>query len=307
MILNSRFVFFGTPEFAATILEKLISSGFVPEAVVCNPDRPVGRKKVITPPPVKLLIMKQEARIKKQVKIFQPEKLDKQFLDSLFLIHDSFDFFVVAAYSQILPKEIIEIPRLGTIGVHPSLLPKYRGASPIQGAILNGEKETGVTLYLMDEKTDHGKIVSSIRYQVSGNENYKTLEKELAELAGNLLVETLPKFIKGEIKPVPQDESKATYTKKFTTEDAFIDEKTLEEALNGENEETAEKIYRKILALNPEPGTWTYARALEHSNVLENVGMSSSGKRIKILEAKIENGKLVLKKIQIEGEKPKAV
>ncbi|MBI2594734.1 MAG: methionyl-tRNA formyltransferase, partial [Candidatus Colwellbacteria bacterium] len=137
---STRYVFFGTPRFAAIILEKLINTGIPPVALVCNPDKPVGRKQVITPPPTKTCILKQESRIKNKIQIFQPEELG-MIRDSLFTLQP--DVFIVAAYAKILPKKILEIPRLGTIGVHPSLLPKYRGPSPIQSAILAGEEETG--------------------------------------------------------------------------------------------------------------------------------------------------------------------
>jgi len=281
-----KFVFFGSPEFASIVLEKLIAAGFVPEAVVCNPDRPVGRKKIITPPPVKRLI----ASGKEHVEILQPENVNA-IRDKLLAIHP--DVFVVAAYAKILPKDIVEIPGLGTIGVHPSLLPKYRGASPIQGAILAGEKETGVTLYILDEKMDHGPILAARELELPiANLQFTKLLEKLAELGGDLLAETLPKFVAGEIVPKPQNESGATYTKKFSTEDAFVDEKELEDALGGSNPEAASVIYRKILALTPEPGVWTLRQA------------QGKQQRVKLLEAELHDGKLVLKVIQNEGQKP---
>jgi len=294
MIPNFKFVFFGSPEFAAIILEKLIVAGFIPSAVVCNPDRPVGRKKIITPPPVKQRIMNYESGIKNKIKILQPERLDKAFLDSLFLIHDSFDFFVVASYAKIIPKEILGIPQLGTIGVHPSLLPKYRGPTPIQSAILAGESETGVTLYLLDEKVDHGPILARrvLENYELGIMNYEKLHDALANLGAELIIETLPKFLKGEIKPRPQDESQATYTKKFTTDDGRVDLEKDDPIV----------IERKVRALNPEPGVWMYATINTVSLIRANKGYI--GKRMKILEAKILGGKLILKKIQFEGRKP---
>ncbi len=296
----ANFIFFGTPEFSAIILEKLIKADFIPAAVVCNPDRPVGRKQVTTPPPIKQRIMNYESGIKNKIKILQPEKLDP----SLFIIpNSSFDFFIVAAYARIIPKEILDVPRLGSIGVHPSLLPKYRGATPIQSAILAGEKKTGVTLFLMDEKVDHGAILSNEKLVMRNEETTEALTKKLADLGADLLIETLPKFIKGEITPLPQDESQTTYTKKFKTEDAYIEPQDLDKA-ESENGQTAIEIERKIRALNPEPGTWT---------ILNN-------KRTKLLEAEIIDGstsltinpeqhrridgKLKLKKIQKEGGKP---
>ncbi len=279
---KSNFVFFGTPEFAAIILKKLIEGGFPPAVVICNPDRPTGRKKIITPPPTKVVAERHGIRV------LQPEKLE---VEDLKLEIGEIDLAVVAAYAKIIPQKILGIPHLGTIGVHPSLLPKYRGPSPIQTAILNGDEETGVTIYLLDEKVDRGQIVSSVKCQVSSNETHETLLKKLAELGGSLLVEVLPKFLNGEIKPQPQNESGATYTKKFTAEDGFVAPEDLGAAASGPNSETALVIERKIRALNPEPGVWTI----------------QNGKRTKILEAEITDGKLNLKKIQVEGRKPRFV
>ncbi|MEK7546776.1 MAG: methionyl-tRNA formyltransferase [Patescibacteria group bacterium] len=280
-----KYVFFGTPEFAAIIIEKLADAGLMPAAVISNPDRPAGRKKIMTPPPAKLIANR------KNLKILQPEN-PSSIIEELSELKA--DFFVVAAYAKILPKEIIGIPRLGTIGVHPSLLPKYRGASPIQSVILAGETETGVTLYLMDEKMDHGPILENSKFQIPNSKiTYEKLLKELAELAGNLLVETLPKFLSGKIKPVPQNESEATYTNKISTKDAFVDEKKLEEAVGGKNTKAAQEIDKKIRALTPEPGVWTLRQA------------QGKQQRVKLLEAEFAGGKLTLKKIQIEGQKPK--
>ncbi len=279
------FVFFGTPEFAAIILEKLIKAGLVPRAVVANPDRPVGRKQILTAPPTKEMI--RGKGLEGSVKIFQPENFSPL---TPHLSPLKPDIFIVAAYTKILPKEILAIPRLGTIGVHPSLLPKYRGPTPIQTAILKGEEETGVTLYLVDEKVDHGKIISNIKYQISKTHTYESLAKKLAELGGDLLIETLPKFIKGEIKPIPQNENEATYTKKFTAEDGFIEPEILRQAEDGVNLKATIDIERQIRALNPEPGVWTI----------------KNGKRMKLLEAEIIDNKLLLKTIQLEGKKPTA-
>lgn len=283
-----KFLFFGTPEFALIILQKLIIAGFVPSALICNPDRPVGRKKIITPPPTKVLANKLN------IPVLQLEKIEVKNLEkeiSKKVKNQLFDFFIVAAYSKIIPIEIIKIPRLGVIGVHPSLLPKYRGPSPIQSAILNGEKTTGITLYLLDEKVDHGPILAK-REMETCNFSFSDLSKKLAELGGDLLVEILPKFLKKEINPLPQNEVEATYTKKFKTEDGFVDEKLLKEGIEiGGN--AAIVIDRKIRALNPEPGVWTI---LFYKN--------QTKKRLKLLESEIKNNKLSLKKIQLEGKRP---
>jgi len=278
-----KYIFFGTPDFAAVILEKLIKAGFVPEAVVCNPDKPVGRKKIITPPPTKISAQKYN------IPVLQPEILANYKFPALSagrqIPNSKFDFFIVAAYAKIIPEEILNVPRLGVIGVHPSLLPKYRGPSPIQSVILNGEAETGATLFLADEKADHGKIISSVKYQVSSSDNYEFLNKKLAELGADLLVEALPKFIKGEINPLFQDESQATYTKKFITEDGYVDLAKDEPII----------IERKIRALNPEPGVWTMME------------IKSEKKRVKLLESELVDGRLKLTKIQVEGGKPQDI
>ena len=282
-----KYVFFGTPNFAAIILEKLISAGFIPEAVVCNPDKPVGRKKIITPQPVKQRILNLESGIKNKIKILQPEKLSdiKSQLSDV-----NCQLFIVAAYAKILTKEILEIPRLGTIGVHPSLLPKHRGATPIQTAILNGDEITGTTIFLIDEKMDHGAIIANSEFRIQNLEwNYETLMKKLAELSADLLIEILPNIEEKIKNAMPQDESKATYTKKFKTEDAYIEPIDLEKAQNGSanSPQVAVQIERKIRALNPEPGVFTII----------------NDKRIKLLESKISDNKLKLIKIQKEGKK----
>lgn len=281
---TARYIFFGTPKFAATILEKLIDAGMPPMALVCNPDRPVGRKQVITPPPTKEIVTRDQ---KLGIRVFQPETKEElvQLGDQLF---QEADFGIVAAYAMIIPKEVIEQSKLGIIGVHPSLLPKFRGPSPIQSAILAGEKETGVSLFLMDEKLDHGLVISRQSLDISNQADYETLERKLAELASETLIETLPKFVKSEITPRPQDESQATYTKKFTTEDAFVSEEDLAAATSGSSSEKATEIAQKIRALNPEPGVWT----------LQN------NKRVKLLEAKLIDSRLQLTKIQQEGKTP---
>ncbi|MFA6354345.1 MAG: methionyl-tRNA formyltransferase [Candidatus Paceibacterota bacterium] len=283
-----NFVFFGTPKFAAIIIKKLVENSYIPKVLICNPDRPVGRKKIITPPLTKQLVLTK----KYPIKIIQPESLknlsplDPNSILTILSSH-KIDYAIVAAYNIIIPKELIKFFRLGVIGVHPSLLPKYRGPSPIQAAILNGDAKTGVTLYLIDEKVDHGPVLSQIKVKIE-NETYEKLEKKLALAAAKLLLETLSLFEQGKINSAVQNEDNATITKKFISADGFIKEKELEEAESGNNPEKAKIIGQKIRALNPEPGTWT----------------NKNGKRMKILETKISSEKLVLKKIQFEGKKP---
>lgn len=272
-----KYVFFGTPRFATRILERLIETDMQPSALVCNPDRPVGRKRVITPPLTKRLILNKGLNIK----ILQPESKKELLALSDEIFRDS-DLGIVAAYSQIIPQEVIDKARLGIIGVHPSLLPKLRGSSPIQTAILEGHEETGVTLFMLDEKIDHGSVIGKKKFRAR-EYTYLELEKRLADLAGDMLIETLPRFMIGKIEPEAQDDSQATYTRKFSTEDGYVDPKDLEKAQNGG--QNALEILRKIRALNPEPGVYT---------MLDN-------KRTKLLDAEIRDNKLVLKEIQKEG------
>ena len=274
-----NYAFFGTPDFADAVLQALIAAGMPPSLAVCNPDRPKGRKNIITPPPVKV-----RARAC-GIPVLQPEAPHEAILT---LRELNPDFLLVVAYAKIIPKEILGVPRLGAIGLHPSLLPRHRGATPIQSAILQGDKETGVTIYLLDEKIDHGPVLVQ-RSAAAEGQNYVELSRALAELGGGLLVEILPKFLNGAIRPRPQDESLATYTKKLSSDDGFIAPPDLAAAERGQDPHAARVIMRKILALNPEPGAWTVR----------------DGKRVKLLEAEVKGGALTVKKIQVEGGKPR--
>ncbi|MBI2035527.1 MAG: methionyl-tRNA formyltransferase [Candidatus Liptonbacteria bacterium] len=270
-----NYVFFGTPRFASIILQKLIDADTPPVLVVCNPDKPVGRKKVITAPETKIIAEKNV------IPVLQPEKLSDADFENLKskILNLKCDIAVVAAYAKIIPKEVIELFPNGIIGVHPSLLPKHRGPSPIQQAILDGDKETGVTLYVMDEKVDRGPIISDSRFKISDLMTYTELEEKLAYIAGELLVGVLPNYIEGKIKPKEQNHAEATFTKKFTTEDGFVDLA----------KDKPELITRKIRALNPEPGVY----------IVQNE------KRLKLLEVKLLDGKWVITKSQLEGKVPK--
>ena len=190
------------------------------------------------------------------------------------------DLVIVASYGKIIPKKILQIPKYGCLNIHPSLLPKYRGPSPIQTTILNGDKETGITIILMDEKIDHGKIISSSSFLISKKCTYPELCQKLASLGVKLLVETIPKWINNEIEPKSQDESKAIYTKILKREDGKIDWS-----------KPAQETEKQIRAFNPWPGTFTF---IKHKN---------KTLRVKILEANVKNNKLIIKKLQPEGKK----
>lgn len=249
--IQPSIVFFGTSEFAIPILETLKQSGLTPLLIVSTPDKPAGRGLKPKFPPVK------EWANKTGVPIIQPENLkDPGLLQKL--TGTKCRLVLVASYGKIIPKEILEIPEKGSLNVHPSLLPLWRGADPIRTTILAGDEKTGVTIMLMDEKMDHGPVLAKreLEYPIT-NIQYPTLETKLAELGGKLLVETLTKWLADDIKPQEQDHSKATYTKKITKEDGHINWG-----------ESAEIIEKKIRALNPRPGTYSFW----------------NGKRIKIIE-----------------------
>lgn len=286
-----NYVFFGTPEFAAVILEKLIGFGFLPKLVITNPDKPTGRKKINTPPPVKVVAEKHG------IPIAQPASLKELSDMREELKRLGCDVFVVAAYGRIIPRSVLEIPRFGTVNVHPSLLPRYRGPTPIQSAILNGDEISGVSIMLLDEEVDHGSLIAQREVTMTNDDDdddYEALSRKLAELGAEMLIEILPKYIEGAVKPTPQDHSKATFTKKFPLDDAFVKYDELMEALNG-NVLKAKKIDRMIRALNPEPGVWTIVGEPTVLGLPKN-------KRVKLLEAGMGGGKLILKKIQVESK-----
>lgn len=270
---SSRFVFFGTPEFSATVLDGLLVAGMVPVAIVTNPDRPFGRKKVLTPPPVKL----STNHYPLITSVFQPEILDDAFIAELKKLNAIVG--VLAAYGKIIPRAVFALFPKGIVVVHPSPLPKYRGATPIQSAILAGEKNTGTTLFIMDEKVDHGPTVGFAPVDIVKSDTYTTLAHKLAEASANLLITVLPRYINGEITLVAQDEQGATYTKKFSNEDGFVD--LIKDA--------PEKIWRMVRAFTPEPGVWCV----------------EGGRRKKILDAEIVDGALIVRKFQFEGELPR--
>jgi len=290
-ITRPKIVFLGTPKFGAIILEGLIEKNFKSCLVITSPDKPVGRKQILTPPPAKISAQKYN------IPVLQPEILANSKSE---ILNSKPDLTIVASFGQIIPKEILEIPKYGCLNVHSSLLPKYRGPSPIQSAILNGDKETGITIILMDEKIDHGPIVASIKYLVSSKATNEILDKELAELGTQLLIETVPKWLNGEIKATPQNESKATYAKILKKEDGKIDWK-----------KPAEEIERQIRAFYPWPGTFTKfenkilkiikAEVLTYQEKKPGEVFLTEDKKLAVRTGK---NCLIIKDLQLEGKKP---
>ena len=196
-------VFFGTHDFAATILEGLIDNPlFDIKLVITQPDRPVGRKKEMQAPPTKIVAEKYN------IPIQQPTSLKTYNLKP-----KTYDLSIVVQYGLLIPPNILNIPKHGTLNTHTSLLPKYRGASPIQSALINGDKKTGVTIMLMDEGLDSGPIILQKETKILPNETYLELDKKLSKISLEALVESIPKYISGNLKPKEQDKSKATFCK----------------------------------------------------------------------------------------------
>jgi len=206
------------------------------------------------------------------------------------------DVGILASFGAIVPKEILNFPRKGILNIHPSLLPKYRGPSPAQAAILNGEHQTGVTIIKMDEKVDHGPIVAQFNEEILSDDNAEKLYFRLFSAGAEVLKTILPAYLEGKIQLRPQNHSQATYTKKLTREDGFIPLEKLKAAMEGNDAETVE---RQIRAYYPWPGTWT-----EITIPFRKAKTRRYRKRLKILEAHLKGGKLVLDTVQIEGKKP---
>lgn len=237
---NIRILFMGTSDFGIPVLETIkLLSGFSIIGCVTAPDRPAGRKQILTSSPIKLWAQQnttpviQPERIKNPSSILEIKKLNP-------------DLIIVAAYGQIIPKEILEIPKHGALNIHPSLLPRWRGASPIQYAILEGDKKTGVTLILMDKEIDHGPIVAKEEVLLSGRETYGELFKSLQNVAAKLIEKTLSLWCQNKIRPIPQNDGDATYTAILTREDG-----KLNWAKN------AEELERQVRAFDPWPGNFT--------------------------------------------------
>lgn len=221
-----KIVFMGTPDYAAVTLEKLISAGFNIAAVFAQPDKPVGRKHILTPPPVKVLAEENN------IPVYQPDTLRYGKATEI-LKEINPDIIVVVAYGKILPKEILDIPRFGCVNGHASLLPKYRGASPIQWCIVCGEKVTGVSTMFMDEGMDTGDILETVEVNIGEEETAEELFDRLSVISADLMVSTVEKLSKGEITPTPQNHDKATYAPIIKKEMALIDfTKTAEEIHN---------------------------------------------------------------------------
>lgn len=230
-----KVLFMGTPEFCVPILESLIASYDV-VGVVTQPDKEIGRHKELKASPVK------ECAIKNGILVLQPAKIRKDYQE---VLNRKPDIIITCAYGQIIPKEILDYPKYGCINVHASLLPKYRGGAPMQRAIMNGEKETGITIMYMDEHMDTGNIIKMAKVPILDSDNLEKVHDKLSSLGKKLLMETLPSILDGTNESIAQDDSKATFAPVISREDEKID-----------FNKKAKEIYDHIRALSPFPGAY---------------------------------------------------
>lgn len=288
-----RIIFFGTPSFAIPTLTSLIQGPDEVVAVVTQPDREKGRGRKVIPPPVK------EFSLKYRVPVLQPQKVKEEgFRETLRAFQP--DLMVVVAYGQILPKSILDIPKHGAVNVHASLLPKYRGASPIAWAILKGEKKTGITTIKMDEGMDTGDILLQKELTIGETETFESLHHRLALLGAEVLLETIERTKKKDLTPIPQDHSEATFAPSFKKEDGRIDWKR-----------EAKEIDRQIRALNPWPGAFTEWRdrllKIFSGEIREGKSTEEPGRVVWVgsdfIEVETGKGSFLIKEVQLEGKK----
>lgn len=288
-----QIVFMGTPDFSVPALEALVEAGHQVIGVVTQPDKPKGRGKAILKTPVK------EKALELGIPVYQPVKArEESFVQILRDLNP--DAIVVIAFGQILPQAILDIPRYGCINIHASLLPKYRGAAPLQWVVLDGEQETGITTMMMDAGMDTGDMLEKLVVSMEPDETYGSIHDKLSASGGGLIVSTLEKIRTGTMVPIPQDETKASYTKKITKSMGDIDWSM-----------EAPVIERLIRGLNPWPSAYTGWNGktikIWDADVLEEEYPGICGEVVYVdkgsLFVKTGKGTLALKSLQLEGKK----
>ena len=290
-----RIVFMGTPEFAVPALERLIGSKYEIAAVYTQPDKAAGRGRVVEEPSVK------KAALLHKLPVLQPDNF-KSSETKIQLYELKPDAIVVAAFGQILPKAVLEIPAFGCLNIHPSLLPKYRGVAPVPAAILNGDEFTGVSIMLMDKGIDTGPVLTAVHVPVLPLDTAETLMQKLANTSAQLLLDTLPGWFRREITPQPQNNAEASYTKMLTKEAGEIAWQL-----------PAVQIWRQVRAFYPWPGSFTRWRG-KQLKILEAVPLTGEGnaeagtvvavnKNEAAFGVIAGEGILGVKKVQMEGKK----
>lgn len=295
-----RFIFFGTDDFSVETLRQLKNAVFLPQIIVTAPDRPAGRGHKMHKSAVKIWAESEG------LEIMQPNHLDADFLIKLDIrkkeldkiegtsssLDNYWDIFVVSSYGKIIPQIILDLPKKGTLNVHPSLLPLYRGASPVESAMLADDRETGVTIMLMDEEMDHGEILNQEFVDFTEWPTKIEVENKLATIGGEILVRTIPLWLSGEIEEQDQDHKVATFTKKITKEDGLIEFDAEGKFTRGE---TGRQNFLKIQALNPWPGVYFF------------INSKNKQTRVKITKAQwnpdATDGELEILKVVPEGRR----
>ncbi|KKP69476.1 methionyl-tRNA formyltransferase [candidate division CPR3 bacterium GWF2_35_18] len=266
-----KIIFAGSSIYSTYFLETLLKSNKVSIiAILTQSDKPKGRKKEKISTPVKKFALKEKLNVLTPNSLKNPKIIEK--IKSL-----KSDLIFIASYAKIIPPEIIKLPKLGIVCFHPSLLPKYRGSTPIQSAILNNEAETGYTIFLVDEKVDHGQILFQQKVVVNDHDDNHSLTEKLFRLGSNHTPSFLSDYANRTIQPIPQNHSQATFTKILSRNDGYIDI----------SKESPKNIYQKFKAYYPWPGIWT----------------NWDGKRLKITTLRYEDNKIIVDKVQLEGKK----
>ncbi len=273
-------VFFGSEEASVIILKKVLSlSSLKTTLVITKPPRPAGRNQILTPTPVGQFAKNNS------LPLLTPQELNHQLCQKI--AQTKPEVAVLAAYGQIVPQELINVFPKGIINVHPSLLPKLRGATPVASAILGGKKTTGVSLFLIDKKVDHGPIIAQEKTLIKNNDTQESLTEKLFCLGARLLEKKLFDYLEEKITPQPQEHQKASFTKLLSRQDGYIEPNHLKRALLGD-QGLADKIDRKIRAFFSWPGTFTFVK----------------NQRLKIIKAHQEDNCLRLDLVQLSGGKP---
>ncbi|MBQ6920615.1 MAG: methionyl-tRNA formyltransferase [Bacilli bacterium] len=288
---NKRIVFMGTPEISASVLEGIISSGYNVVAVIAQPDRPVGRKKVLMPVPTKVVATNHN------IPVYQPLKIRKEY-EFVNELHP--DVIITLAYGQIVPQGLLDIPPLGCLNLHGSLLPKYRGAAPIQYALMNNDKVTGMTLMKMVKEMDAGEMYAKEEVEIDPSDNSTSLFKKMGDAALRLILRELPNILGGKLVGTPQDESLVSFAPSIKPEEEKLDLFKSKEELHG-----------YIRALSDVPGAYLYLEGLKfkiyRSEIVSDEILGEVGEIVKAdkkgLHLQTKNGVLALLDVQLEGKK----
>lgn len=299
--MRERIVFMGTASFSLAVLKMLIEEDYNIVGVVTQPDRYVGRKKVLTMPDVKVEALKYD------IPVIQPARIKEDYQEVADLKPD---LIITAAYGQIVPQAVLDIPRLGCINVHASLLPLYRGGAPVHQAIIDGQEKTGVTIMYMVKKMDAGDMIAQKETPILEEDTVGILYDRLSDLGAKLLKETLPDILKGTNQRIPQDENLVTYAPTLSREDERLDWNM-----------SARQVYNKVRGTNPWPGSYTTyqgktvkiwaGQVHQCENAMKHHAHQDNGTIVKIFKdaigVKVNDGVYLITELQLEGKKRMSV